>query len=102
MRTNGIDTKTTTPTSSFYLIEDVYAGYASANYTTDKARILIGARYEYTNEDDLTAQLQGTTPVPYHFTRDYAYLLPNVQATYDLTPVWRVRAAFIQQLRPCA
>ena len=98
MRTNGIDTKTTTPTSSFYLIEDVYAGYASANYTTDKARILIGARYEYTNEDDLTAQLQGTTPVPYHFTRDYAYLLPNVQATYDLTPVWRVRAAFTETI----
>lgn len=96
--TNGIDTRTTSPTGSFDLTEDVLAGYGAVHYNSAKLHAIAGARYEKTLEDDSTAQLANGATVPFSFHRSYGYLLPNVQAYYDFLPALRVRAAFTETI----
>jgi TonB-dependent receptor len=96
--TNGRDALTTSPTSSFNLTEDVAGAYTALYFSTDKLKSLAGVRYEYTHENDSTAQLDGTTPVPFDFTRHYDYFLPNVQASYNLLEGLRLRAAYTETI----
>jgi iron complex outermembrane receptor protein len=98
MQANGIDNHTTTPTSSYDLVEDALGGYTTINYAIGRFKALAGVRYEYTHEDDHTAQLNGTTPVPDDFTRHYGNVLPNVQASFDVAQGFRVRGAYTETI----
>ena len=98
VESSGIDTKTTSPTGSFDLTEDVLAGYGAVHYNTDKLHALAGFRYERTIVDDSTAQLVNRVAVPFSFHRSYGYLLPNVQASYDVIPALRIKAAYTETI----
>lgn len=98
VRANGTNNRTTTPSSSYDLIEDAAGAYLLGQYATDKLKIQAGLRYEYTTFDNKTATLQGTNPVPLSFSRNYGYLLPNVQASYDWTDQVRLRVAYTETI----
>jgi TonB-dependent receptor len=98
IKSTGINRPTTTPSSSYELVEDAIGGYAFGQFAKDKFRGLAGFRYEYTAFDDTTAKLQGSTPVPFSFSRNYASLLPNVQAFYDVSSMLRLRAAYTETI----
>ncbi len=98
VKANGTNKPTTTPSSSFDLTEDVLAGYGAVHYNSGIVHALAGARYEKTIIDDSTARLQNGTPVPFSFHRSYGYLLPNVQASVDVLPVLRLKAAYTETI----
>jgi iron complex outermembrane recepter protein len=92
---NGILRTVQSPSSSFRLIEDALAGYGALYFTTEKLRVLAGARYERTYVDNTSATiLANGTATPYAFKRQYGNFLPNVQANYALTDALKLRAAY--------
>lgn len=94
---SGIKTTVFSPSSSFHLIEDALASYATLYFTTDRLRVLAGGRYEHTYVDNESATiLESGAATPYAYERDYGYFLPNVQATYALTDEWKLRAAYTE------
>ncbi|MET4898691.1 TonB-dependent receptor [Sphingomonadaceae bacterium jetA1] len=98
VKANGTNKPTTTPSSSFDLTEDVLAGYGAVHYNSGNLHALAGARYEKTIVDDDTAKLQNGAPVPFSFHRSYDYLLPNVQASVDVMPMLRLKAAYTETI----
>lgn len=98
VKSTGINAPTTTPSSSYALVEDAAGAYAFGQFATEKFKAIAGFRYEYTTFDNATAKLQGTTPVPFSFSRNYASLLPNVQAFYDVNKALRLRAAYTETI----
>ncbi len=83
-------------TADYDLREDVIAPFLSLYYTSDKFRLLAGGRYNITRYTDATHQITNGVPTPFQITRNLPYLLPNVQAYYDLGHGTRVRAAFTE------
>jgi len=98
LRSKGIDTPTTSPTGSFDLTEDVLAGYGAVHYNSDRFHALAGLRYEKTAFDDTTARLVNNVATPFSFHRSYDYALPNVQASFDILPVLRVKGAYTETI----
>ncbi len=98
VRANGTNNRTTSPTGSFDLTEDVIAGYGAVHYNSDIVHALAGVRYEKTAFDNATATLRAGVATPVSFHRSYDYLLPNVQASVDVLPVLRLKAAYTETI----
>jgi TonB-dependent receptor len=81
-------------TADYDLREDVIAPFVSFYYTTDRFRVLAGARYNITRYTDSTHQIVDGQVTPFHITRSLPYLLPNVQGYFNFSDALRVRAAF--------
>jgi TonB-dependent receptor len=95
---SGIDAPTQALSSSYRLLEDVYAAYATVYFSTSRLRLLGGVRYEATYFTDRTAQILNSVMTPYAYSRNYNSLLPNVQGVYDVTDHLRFNAAFTETL----
>ena len=78
------------PNYSYDAANKLTAGYLSANYTTDKVKLLVGARFEH-NVQSIVAGLNGT---PINETRITDKLLPSVNLSYNLTDKALIRAAY--------
>ena len=66
------------------------AGYVSANFTSDKVKLLVGARFEH-NVQSIVAGLNGV-PINRSITTDK--LLPSANLSYNLTEKALIRAAY--------
>lgn len=66
------------------------AGYLSGNFTTDKIKLLVGARFEH-NVQSIVAGLNGS-PIDRSITTDK--LLPSANLSYNLTDKALIRAAY--------
>ena len=66
------------------------AGYVSANFISDKIKLLVGARFEH-NVQSIVAGLNGT-PINRSVTTDK--LLPSANLSYNLTDKALIRAAY--------
>lgn len=78
------------PNYSYDAANKLAAGYLSANFTTDKIKLLVGARFEH-NVQSIVAGLNGT-PINRSVTTDK--LLPSVNFSYNLTEKSLIRAAY--------
>lgn len=72
--------------------------YAMGRYATDKASLILGVRYDDTEQDTTSRLLINRNWEPFETSSSYDYLLPYVLAGYELTPDLRLRAAFSQTL----
>ncbi|MBO0934071.1 TonB-dependent receptor [Fibrella aquatilis] len=78
------------PNYSYDAANKLAAGYLSANYTTDKVKLLLGARFEH-NVQSIVAGLNGE-PINRSITTDK--LLPSANLSYNLTEKALIRAAY--------
>jgi TonB-dependent receptor len=84
---------------SYRATEDVYAGYAMGKWQFNKLMMLGGFRYEMTKVNynyntvvyDFNGDLQDI--IPETGSTDYAFLLPQIQAKYQLNKLTNIRAA---------
>jgi len=97
---------------SNYSYKELQSGtYAMANYSIGKWNFVGGVRLEYTRfqqiSDTLTDELafdtlsgnQYNVPKSVDVTRDYLFLLPSINATYNLSESINLRAAFCQSMK---
>lgn len=85
-------------TADYDLKEDVAAAHATFFYTTDRLKIMAGARVEKTWSDDRTGNTQNGAIVPIRNQYSYTNPLPNVQIQYDLTAGLRAKFAFTETI----
>jgi len=83
--------------------EKVYAGYAQYSTTIGKVSILAGVRVEVTNAVyaanlQQTDALGNTVFIPNANKQDYTNVFPDINAKYQVTDDWQVRAAFTTSL----
>jgi iron complex outermembrane receptor protein len=91
--TSSVDNALTT---DYTLKEDVVAPFLAGYYTTDRFRVIAGARYNITHFNDKTGRITNGTFSPFEFSRTYSYLLPNIQGYFDIKEGFRIRAAFTE------
>jgi TonB-dependent receptor len=72
--------------------------YAMGRYATDKASLIVGVRYDDTEQDTTSRLLINRRWEPFDTSSSYDYLLPYVLGGYEITPDLRLRAAFSQTL----
>ncbi|MVM29240.1 TonB-dependent receptor plug domain-containing protein [Spirosoma sp. HMF4905] len=78
------------PNYSYDASNKLAAGYTSLNYTSDKIKLLVGARFEH-NVQSIVAGLNGT-PINRSVTTDK--LLPSANFSYNITEKALIRAAY--------
>ncbi len=78
------------PNYSYGATNKLAAGYVSANFTLNKVKLLVGARFEHNNQA-IIAGLNGTA-INRTVTTDK--LLPSVNFSYNLTEKSLIRAAY--------
>lgn len=83
-------------TTDYNLTEDVLAPFLALYYTTDKFRLIAGARYNITHFNDTTGRITNGTFAPFHIKRTIPYFLPNIQGYYDIREGVRIRAALTE------
>lgn len=83
-------------TTDYNLTEDVVAPFLALYYTTDKFRVIAGARYNIVHFNDATGTLNNGVYAPLQVERTMKYLLPNIQGYYNIAEGVRVRAAFTE------
>jgi iron complex outermembrane receptor protein len=98
LQTNGTVRTDLAPTTDYRLVEDVAAGHAEVTFAGSNFRLLAGVRYEHSDETTDTANLVRGVATPTHRTFSYGNWLPNAQASFDVTPRLRIRAAFTKTL----
>lgn len=98
LRTNGVQSVNPALTSDYNLVEDVYAAHGALYWTDERWSVLAGLRYERTEYESDTNLLVSGVPEPLAFGRAYDFALPNVQAQYDLTSAWRIKAAYTETI----
>jgi TonB-dependent receptor len=98
IQSNGILSTSNDLPDDYHLIEDVAAGYLSFYYSGPNYRLLAGARYEATQDNDTTYNTVKGQTVLVNPKHGYGNLLPNVQFSYDVTSNFIVRTAFTKTL----
>lgn len=98
LQTAGVYSRTTDDTSDYTLVEDVAALHATAIYDFGDLRLLGGFRVERTRFDNLTASTESGILQPDRREVEYTNWLPNLQATFDISPNLRVRASVTRTL----
>ena len=94
LEARGTFSRTTDDTSDYKLFEDVAAGYGSVTYDFGALRLLGGLRVEETRFKNTTAQLRSGAVVADVRSRTYTNVLPNAQATFDVSEDVRLRASY--------
>jgi TonB-dependent receptor len=98
LKTKGTRTANPALSSDYHLVEDVYAAHAAFTYARENWRLMAGARVEETRLTNSTGNVVNSVNTPVTRELTYRNTLPNVQASYDLTPRLRLRAAFTKTL----
>jgi TonB-dependent receptor len=85
--------------NDYHLREIIDAGYGEARFKSDNFTVIGGLRWEQTSQN--IENLLGATPTTAAWVdtkSKYAKLLPSVNASYDLTPKLKARAAITETL----
>lgn len=98
LKSRGTRTLNPALSSDYHLIEDVFSAHAAVTYTRENLRLMAGARVEETRLTNATGNVINGVNTPVARERTYRNYLPNVQASYDLTAAFRLRAAFTKTL----
>lgn len=85
-------------TSDYRLREDVAALHGAVYYALGGLRLAAGVRYEHTSDTTDTGEIVSGVNRPLHRSHKYGNWLPNLQASYDVSPRLKLRAAFTKTI----
>jgi iron complex outermembrane receptor protein len=98
LRANGTFSQNDFQTADYNLVEDVLAGHASVHYNRGRFGAILGVRVEDTSYTNQNSELRNGVIVPVEREFEYTEVLPNAQVRFDLTPDFRLRAAYTETL----
>lgn len=85
-------------TTDYRLTEDVLDGHGALTFATGGLKLLAGVRVEKTRYTNDSADTVGGVTRPATRRFDYTEVMPNVQASYEVTPDLLIRAAYTETL----